>query len=587
MDYAKLAKLYTELESTTKRLQKTVILGTFLRTLDKPGDYLALIQGKIFANWDKRKIGVADKLLLKSLSKVTGKTVNEIENEWKILGDLGEVTEKFLGHKQQATLFSRKLTVEKVKLNLEKLAEQEGAGTVEHKVQLVAELLTSASPVEGKYVLRTIIGDLRVGLGEGVMRDSIVWSHYQNELKLEFDKESNKIIFPDDNRKPWDAKVKIVQRAFNLANDFGQVAQILRDDGEEGLNRVALTPGRPIKCMLYQKAKSFDEAFETVGTPAACEFKFDGFRLQIHKDGDKIILFTRRFEDVTAQFPDVVELVKNHITAKSCILDSEAVGIDTQTGFHIAFQKISQRIKRKYNIEQLAKELPVQVSVFDLMECDGKNYLAEPLKVRATKIVEIVEKTKWIHPSEQLVTSDPEEAKKYYELALSKGYEGLMIKNLEGDYQPGNRVGFGLKVKPTMETLDLAIVGGEWGEGKRGKWISSFVVACYDKDSKTFLEVGRVATGLKEKASEGMSFGQITDLLVPHIISEKGKIVKIKPVVVIEVKYEEIQESPKYSSGYALRFPRFARLRDDKPATEANEKEYIETLYEHQRGRNQ
>jgi DNA ligase-1 len=337
--------------------------------------------------------------------------------------------------------------------------------------------------------------------------------------------------------------------------------------------------------MHLKEAKGIENAFERVGKPAAFEYKYDGFRIQVHKKDKEIILFTRRLENVTKQFPEVVKYVKEHIKGKSFILDTEAVGFDPKTKKYLPFQSMSQRIKRKYDIDKMAKDFPVEMNVFDAVYFEGKNLMAEPFEKRRQLIEKIVkpEKRK-IVVAKQLVTSDAKEADKFYNESLSQGEEGVMVKNLKGIYKPGSRVGYGVKVKPVMETLDLVVVAADWGEGKRGKWLSSYTVACRDEETGELLEIGKVGTGFKElETEEGVTFAQMTELLKPLIKSEKGKKVFVRPKIVIELRYEEIQKSPTYSSGYALRFPRLVKLREDKAVDEASTIAMVKELYKEQK----
>jgi DNA ligase-1 len=583
MDYSTLVNVYEKLESTSKRLEKTHHLSEFLKQV--PDDHLekimVLVQGKVFPDWDPRELGIAQKLLIKSISKATGYSIDQIESSWKDTGDIGETAEQLTKTKSQVTLFSQKLSVDKVFNNLQKLATLEGQGTMDRKAALVAELLTSASPKEAKYIIRTIIGALRVGLGQGTVRDSIVWAYFNKDAKINYDTEKNDILLED--RELYNKYVTSVQEAFDVANDFRIVAKTAKNNGIEGLKKIPLTVNKPVNVMLYQKAKSITEAFERVNTPAAIEFKYDGFRLQIHKENDKVTLFTRRLENVTAQFPDVVECVKKYVLADSCILDAEAVGF--KSGKYLPFQNISQRIKRKYDIHKLAKDFPVEINVFDIIYVNGENLLKMPFSERRELLEANIKATPFeFKPSEKIITTDANAAEQFYQESLASGNEGIMMKNLEGIYKPGSRVGYGVKVKPIMETLDVVIVGAEWGEGKRGQWLSSFIVAV--KDGDKFVEIGRVGTGIKEKEEEGTSFGEMTELLTPLITKEEKKEVRVTPSIVIEVKYEEIQASPTYSSGFALRFPRFVRLRDDRSAESIATLDDLKAFYKDQRGRN-
>lgn len=584
MDYADLVEVYEELEGTSKRLEKTHIISEFLKKvrIDSLPDVILLLQGNVFPPIEEKKIGVAARLVLKALSKATGLSAKEIEKNWTKTGDLGKTAESLIGKKKQATLSSTEVTVKKVISNLQKLASMEGAGTVDRKVNLISELLTSAKPNEAKFIVRTLLEELRVGVADGTLRDAVVWAFFGKEIGFTYDQKENN--FEVEDREKYKTYVDAVQGAYDLANDFSSIAVTAKEKGLSGLSGVKLKVGNPIKVMLYKKAEDIPDAFEALGTPVQLEYKYDGFRIQAHKKGDKITLYTRRLENVTKQFPDVVKFIKEHVKAKDFIIDGETIGYDKHKQY-IPFQKISQRIKRKYDIDRMAKEFPVEYNVFDVMFVNGENCLNKAFKERRAIIKKIVKnpiKFK-IKLADAIVTSSKAEATKFYQESLSAGNEGIMAKNLEGIYKPGSRVGYGMKIKPVMETLDLTIVGADWGEGKRAKWLSSFVLACVDDGE--FLEIGRVGSGFKEKKEEGTSFEEMTEMLKPLIIEKKGKHVDVRPKIVIEVAYEEIQKSTTYGSGFALRFPRLVRLRDDRRAQECSRLNEVETLYKKQRGR--
>ena len=308
--------------------------------------------------------------------------------------------------------------------------------------------------------------------------------------------------------------------------------------------------------------------------------------LQIHNNNGKITLYTRRLENVTRQFPDVAETVKKGVKGNNFILDSEIIGIDPKTKKWLPFQSVSQRIKRKYDIERIIKEVPVMINVFDVMSYNNESLINAPFSRRrhiVEKIVSVVPEN--IQPAKQIVTDNIEVAEKFYKESLALGNEGIMAKNLEALYNPGSRVGHGVKIKPVLDTLDLVIVKADYGEGKRAGWLTSYTVACYDDDKNNFLEVGKVSTGLKEK-EEGTTFEDMTKMLKPLAGIQSGKEVIITPKVVIEVAYEEVQKSPSYASGFALRFPRFIKIRFDKPLSEINTVKDIKKMFDTQRGRN-
>ncbi|MEK6840563.1 MAG: DNA ligase, partial [Nanoarchaeota archaeon] len=339
MKYRQLAEFYNEASSTTKRLEKTSILAKFLKNLDeKDRDVLYLLLGDIYPEYDERKIGISSQIAIKAISKATGINEKSVIQKWKEIGDLGKVAEALASKKKQATLHGHasSLTTEKVLENLRKLPELEGKGTVGKKLDLITELLALASPSEALYLIRTIIGDLRIGLKESTVRDSMAAA-----------------FFPETAKE----SIKKVQDAIDKSNDLAAVFDIVRDGRINELEKLHLQIGKPVKVMLAQKAKNVHEAFEAVGKPCAIEYKYDGFRLVIHKKGDKITLFTRRLENVTKQFPEVAGYIRKYVRGDSFILDSEAVGFDRKTKEYKPFQEISQRIRRKYDIEKLQEEL--------------------------------------------------------------------------------------------------------------------------------------------------------------------------------------------------------------------------------------
>lgn len=636
MKYSSLVDVYEELEATTKRLDKTHHLTKLLKSTHAEDiqKIVLLVQGRLYAAWDEREIGVASQMMIKAISLASGIETASVEREWKRTGDLGIVAQELIKKKKQATLHSTDLTVSKVFSNLRKLADIDGSGSVDRKIGLIAELLTSAKSLEAKYIVRTILGQLRVGVGAGSLRDAIVWAYFpkvvgiffkcdnckkwnpktskclechkqiNNKFKIEINnfKEKNilKVNSVDDiknkniikydfilaqgektAREIYNFLMDSVQEAYDLTNDFAVVAE-RACQGFKGLDKISLKIGTPVKVMLALKVNTIEEGFEKVGKPAIADFKLDGFRMQVHKDKD-IAIFTRRLENVTKQFPEVVEYVKKSVKAKSFILDCEAVGFNPKTKQYMPFQNISQRIKRKYGIEDMAKELPVELNVFDIIYYNGKNLIKEPFKKRREIIKKIINplKRKIVVVKDKQV-KEKQEVKEFFKDSKKAGNEGVIMKKLDSVYKPGARVGLWVKYKEAMEDLDLVIVGAEWGTGKRAQWLSSFVLACRHKDR--FLEIGKVGTGVKEKKEEGVSFGELTKLLKPLIISEKGKTVKVKPEILIEVSYEEIQKSPIYESGFALRFPRFRRLRHmERRPEDASTLEYVKELYKSQK----
>lgn len=543
MKYSILVRIYEKLEATTKKLEKIDILAEFYKKtkLEELVIVVRLSQGDLGIDF-----GIAKQMMKEVIKRAYGISESDVVKKFKETGDLGKVAEFFAANRKQVMLSHSELSVEKVYENLRKLPFITGHGSVERKISLLAELLSNASPLEARYIVRTVLGDMRIGVAAGIIRDAIA--------------------------KAFSQDVKDVERAYDFLGDYGKVAEM----AFKGEVKASIELGKPVRVMLAERAPNLKEALETF-EHAALEFKYDGFRLVIHKKGSKIWLFSRRNEDVTKQFPEIVEAAKKNLMAKSCIVEGELLAVDVG-GKPLPFQVLSRRIQRKYNIEKMTREIPVQLNLFDIIYLDGKNLMNFPLRKRWHALKKIVKKNNKIKLAEHIETKDFKAANKFYHKALNQGQEGLIVKNLDAIYQPGKRIGYWLKVKPVLEPLDLVIVGAEWGEGKRAKWLGSLLLAC--KANSSFIETGKMASGLTEDQLE-----ELTKKLKPLIIEEKGKQLKIKPKVVVEVAYEEIQESPKYPSGYALRFPRLLRIRDpeDKGPEDINTIDDIKELYRQQK----
>ncbi len=565
MEYKLLAETYAELETYSSKLKKTEIIAKLFK--ETPANLLEavtlLIQGRVFPSWSEKEIGVAEQLLLKAIAKATGQPAEDVIKDYKKSGDLGLTVENLVNKKKQRTLGQESLTIKKVFANLQEISEQGGSGSQDRKLDLIAELLAQATPQEAKYIVRTVLEQLRIGVAEGIVRDAVA--------------------------SAYDVSVDAVEYAWNLLPDFGEVAKAAKENGASGLKKFKLKLGTPFIVQLAEKSPSLKEAIESY-KKVLLEYKYDGMRTLIHKKGDKIWVFTRNLENITAAFPDLVQMARKNIKADDCVLDGETIGLDKKTGRPIPFQQLSTRIKRKYDIEKASVEIPIDVNLFDIVYLDGKNLmdltLGERKKYLAKTIREVHGK---FHVAEGLTTSDLKEAEKFYKESLKAGEEGVIVKDLDAQYVSGRRVAGGwLKIKPVMENLDVVIIGGTWGTGKRAGTIGSLHLAIREPESGKFLECGMMGTGLKEKESDkefSMTLKEMTKILKPYIEHESASAIKIKPKVVIEVAYEEIQKSPTYDSGFALRFPRFIRLRPDKSADEADTIERVKTLYGQQKGR--
>jgi DNA ligase-1 len=551
MEYKELVEIYEALNRTPSKLEKTEILANFL---NKTPLHLLnliphLITGDVFPKWDV-ELGVGPGLLYNSVSFVTGVGKKDIENAIRENGDTGLAVKGLFETKPQKTLFSSTLTVEGVYQNFSRMARTSGKGARKKKIKFLSDLLSNAAPLDAMYIVKTVLSELRIGVAEGLVRDAIASA-------FEVDK-------------------TVVERAFMLTNDFGRVAMTAKESGEEGLKKLSVTVGRPLRPMLAQSMSSLEDAIKGAGN-AAIEIKYDGARVQIHKRKDVIKIFSRRLEDVTKGLPDVVSYSASSINAEEVILDGETVVVDPQTRRPKPFQDILRRFRRKYDIEKTALELPFETHIFDVLYLDGELMIDKPLKERKKMLQMILkeEKGKFMI-AQQLITNNLIEAEKFYNKSLDMGHEGVMVKNLDAAYTIGSRVGYMYKIKPVAESLDLVIFGAIWGEGKRSGWLSSYYLGARDEIGD-FKFVGKVATGVTEQ-----QLAEYTELLKPLIEYQTGKEVTLMPQVVVEVGYQEIQKSPKYDSGFALRFPRVIRLRDDKSPEEADNLERMGALYNKQ-----
>ncbi|MDW7731679.1 MAG: ATP-dependent DNA ligase [Methanolobus sp.] len=518
------------------------------------------VMGEVFPAWSSEEIGVGAGILYAALAKSSGLSVSEIEDIVKETGDIGKTAVRALSKnpKGQATFSSflteaHDLSILEVFQRFQAISKASGKGSQAARIKNLQYLFNSASPEEVGYISRLAVEDLRIGVGEGIVRDAIAAAFY--------------------------VPAQVVERGFMLTNDLGLVATTAKQGGTEAVSGLDLQLFRPIRMMLAQVTPTLEAALSDIGT-AAIEWKFDGARVQIHKEGDNIKLYSRRLEDISNSLPDIVASIRKYVHADSAILDGEAVAID-ERGRPRAFQDILKRFRRKYDVHSTAKEIPLTLNIFDMMYLDGENLINEPLVKRRELLTGCVENADSIRVDRQVITDDPEEINVIYSEALKAGHEGIMIKNPQSPYSPGKRGKNWLKKKPVMETLDLVVIGAEWGYGRRTSFLGSYALACHDPETGRFLPVGKVATGFSDE-----QLAELTALFSDLIIVESGKKVELKPEIIFEVAFEEIQKSTNYESGYALRFPRLVNVRDDKSLEDVETIGRLEGMYRLQRERN-
>ena len=572
MEYVALVDVYDQLAATDSNNEKRDILADlFADAGELLPRLVTLVRGRLWPAYDRAELGVSSSLTLEAVLRATGAVESDVRDRWKETGDLGDAAAWAVGNGGQQTLFSQALTVERVHDELRDLASYRGAGSQDRKVDTLAGLIADANSSEARYVVRTALGHMRVGIGEGTIRDAIANA------------------FLDGS----DEAVDTVERAFQVTTDFRTVAETARDGGSSGLNSLEVRMFRPVQVMLAEKAESLEEGVADAASDdcVLCEYKYDGFRIQIHVDGDEIRLFTRRLEEVTEQFPDVVQAVREGVSADRVVLDGELVGyspesIATADRTPVVFQRLSRRIKRESKIEALAREIPVVVHLFDCLALE-ESLLEAPASERLERLNETFEtvqsspddlragleqaRSRWV------TTNDLDPTESLYRDALDAGHEGLMLKNPNADYQPGRRVGRLLKLKPTMEPLDLVVSRAKYSEGRRSEWLGRLYLACYDPETDAFREVGRLSTGYTDEELQ-----KLTDRLEPLVRTREGRAVDLEHEVVLEIEYEEIQESSEYGSGFALRFPRFLGFREDLDPVDADTIDRVESLYDSQ-----
>ncbi|MGV8174593.1 MAG: ATP-dependent DNA ligase [Methanothrix sp.] len=551
------AQLCQKVETTSGSLDKTDLVAAFLGTLDDAELAVACsyIIGTIFPPGQDLELGVGPAILYQALAKACGCPMAQVTDMLRATGDPGLVASGMVEKKRPlgfAAFFGKEeessLSIEDVHNRFVAIARASGKRSQDAKVKNLQFLFSQARPLEARYIARLAIEDMRIGVGEGVMRDALARAFAGTG-----------------------ATSQSVEKAYNLTNDMGLVAVAARGGK---LAELAVMINPPIKMMLAQLWESIPATIAEIGL-AAVEWKYDGARVQIHKDGANVRVFSRRLENVTSSLPEMVQAARK-VKAKSAILDGEAVAVGAD-GRPMAFQEILKRFRRKYDIEKLAEKIPLRLFLFDLIYLDGKSLADLPLRERRALLEDVAGPDLL---ADQVLSGSVEEVVAIYERALEAGHEGLILKNPSSAYAPGKRGKNWLKIKPVMETLDLAVIGAKWGEGRRASFLGSYRLACLDQSSGKLLDVGWVATGLTDEA-----LTDLTEMFRELIILEKGMEVEIKPAVIFEVAYEEIQRSPNYSSGYALRFPRMVAVRDDKSLEEADTLERILFLYRGQRGR--
>jgi len=578
LKYAEIAEAYEKIEATTKRLEMTDLLVNLLKKTPKEiiDKVVYLTQGKIYPDFVNLEIGVAEKLAIKAIARTSGMKESEIEECLKKFGDIGETAEKFVASKRQVTFFQQPLKVQRVYQTLDKMAKASGAGAIDLKISLLAGLLADATPKEAKYIIRTVTGNLRLGIADMTVLDALAIAYGGGKEARE-----------------------LLERAYNISSDLGKVARTVAEKGLEGIKEFKVSVGEPIRPMMAERLSSPEEILEKLGGKCIAEYKYDGERIQIHKKDKEVMLFSRRLENISSQYPDAIALIKEYVKARDAILEAECVAIDADTGEMRPFQELMHR-RRKYGIEKAIREYPVSLYMFDVLYVDGKDLTLEPYPIRRRTLEAVIKESDQVKIAKNIVTDDVEELEKFFLKAIEEGCEGLVCKSIMKDsvYQAGARGWLWIKYKrdyksEMTDTVDLVVVGAFHGRGRRAGTYGALLLAAYNPETDTFETVTKCGTGFTDE-----DLAKLPKMMEKHLILHKHPRVYsmleadvwFEPSVVIEVLGAEITLSPVHTcgmgvirkgSGLAIRFPRFTgNYRIDKAAEDATTVKEIVEMYQ-------
>ncbi len=520
-------------------------IARFLKELasDELQTGVRLLLGQPFPEWDERTLNLSWRAVLETITHLTGASAGEWQDVFDQAVDAGEAVRLLLERLGRSTPLPPSLSILDVYATLETIAEAKGKGSRRQKEQLLESLLSRASPLEAKYLVKNVLREMRHGVSEGILLDAIA--------------------------EASGARQQTVRRANMFLGDLGDVASLALLEGQKGLQQTRPLLLRPLKPMLAQPVEHLKEAFEFHRGEVALEYKLDGARVQIHKSGPTVKIFTRNLSQVTASLPEVVDQVLDQTQADEAILEGEIIAIDDQNR-PLPFQHLMRRFRRVHNVEEIARQVPVQLHLFDILYRDGDALVDRPYEERW----QVLEQTRGtMITAARNLPHTLAEGEAFAEQAYRAGHEGVMVKHLSSPYRPGVRGKSWLKVKHTL-SLDLVIVAADWGYGRRHGWLSNYHLAVRDEESGAFLVVGKTFKGLTDA-----EFQQMTERLLALETHRARGTVYVEPGVVVEVLFNEIQASPQYKSGFALRFARITRLRDDKRPGDADTLQTLTDLF--------
>ena len=578
MKFSILSDSLEKMELTSKRLELTDILVELLKKtpIETMSKIIYLIQGKLRPNFEGVEIGIAEKLVIRAISKSSGSTIKKIESDYNNGGDLGKTAANILKEKTQTTFAAETITLERVYDTLLKISKLEGKGSQDMKIKYVSSLLNDATPIESKFILKILLGTLRLGIAENTVMDA---------LAIAF---TNK----KENRG-------LVENAYNVSSDLGLVSEILSREGIEGILKFKVSMFSPIRPMLADRVKSEQEALKRIENEFAAEYKLDGERAQIHKKNNKIILFSRSLENITEYYPDIVEKISESINVDEGIFEAEIVAINENTGDFLPFQELMHR-RRKYKLEKAVSDYPITVNFFDILYFNGNNCLDEPYQERRRKLKNIIKENNFAKLIPMSIVKNEDDISDIIENSINSGCEGLMLKVLTAPYRAGSRGSNWLKLKREYQnelgdSLDLVVIGAFFGRGRRTGKYGTLLLATYNSDSDIFPSICKVGTGFSDESLDQL-FQILSNKVIlkknPRVDSSMDADIWFEPELVIEIVASEITLSPihktgldyiRKNTGFALRFPKFTgKIRAEKMAEDASTDEEVMTLYKNQ-----
>ena len=579
MKFSIISDAFQQMEATTKRLELTDILVKLIQEI--PGDVIAkaiyLIQGKLRPNFEGVELGIAEKLVMRAMSKSSGIPLKKIEDDYNKGGDLGQTAENILQQKIQTTFASEVITLEKVYDTLFKISKLEGKGSQEMKMKYVSSMLNDATPQESKFILKILLGTLRLGIAENTVMDALAIAFTGKK----------------ENRE-------IIENAYNVSSDLGKVAEVISTGGVEEIEKFQIKLFSPIRPMLADRIKSGEETVEKFQEKFAAEYKLDGERAQIHKQKDKIEIFSRSLEIITSYYPDIVEKISKLIISEDVILEAEVVAMNSNSGDFLPFQELMHR-RRKYEIEEAVTKYPITVNFFDVLFSEGKNCMDMRYEERRELLEKIIKQDDFARLIPMSIIESKEQVLEVLENSINSGCEGLMLKHLDSTYRAGIRGSNWLKLKREYQnelgdSLDLVVVGAFFGKGRRTGKYGTLLLSTYNDEEDVFPSICKVGTGFTDESLDQLYqilSPKVTLKKNPRIVSEMEADVWFEPELVIEIVASEITQSPihktaldkiKEGTGLALRFPKFTgKIRTEKNSEDASTDEEVIALYKVQK----